>query len=79
MKLFFLIIGCILISLFFFLVLIYFNLFTLGYTFLEFVYFIISSGIIWLLVIGLIFIYKGMERMIRDELLLRYKGKFSGK
>ena len=79
MKLFFLIIVCILISLFFFLVLIYFNLFTLGYTFLEFVYFIISSGIIWLLVIGLIFIYKGMERMIRDELLLRYKGKFSRK
>ena len=79
MKLFFLIIGCILISLFFFLVLIYFNLFTLGYTFLEFVYFIISSGIIWLLVIGLIFIYKGMERMIRDELLLRYNSKFSRK
>lgn len=79
MKIFYLFLGCIFLSFFCFMILIYLNLFTIGYTFLEFVYFIISSGIIWLSIIGLFFIYKGMERTIKNELLLRFKSKFSRK
>ena len=61
----------------FFFIIIYLNLLVIGYTFLEFVYFIIRSGIIWLGLVGLFFIYKGLERIIKDEFLLRYNSKFS--
>ena len=78
MKIFNIIIGCFFISLFLFFIVIYLNLFVIGYTFLEFVYFIIRSHIIWLGVLGLFLIYKG-TRVNKNELLLRFKTKFSKK
>lgn len=69
--------GMFLCSIFLFFVFIYLNLFTLGYTFLEFVKFSIGSTWFWLLPIGVILIYKGLERNKKNELLLRYKSKFS--
>lgn len=79
MKIIYLILGIITLSIFFFFLIIYLNLFIIGYSFKEFVYFIIRSGLIWLLLIGLLFIYKGIERILKDELLLRCSGKFSRK
>ena len=61
----------------FFFIVVYLNLLVIGYTFLEFVYFIIRSGIIWLGLLGMFFIYKGLERIIKDEFLLRHSSKFS--
>lgn len=79
MRIFYLISGIIISSISLFLVIIYINLLVIGYTFLEFVYFIIRSGIIWGLLLGIFFIYKGMGRNIKDELLLRHNIKFSRK
>ena len=76
MRIFYLGLGIICSSVSLFLIIIYLNLLVIGYTFLEFVYFIISKGIIFLLFLGLFFIYKGMGRIIKNELLLRYNGKF---
>ena len=77
MKILYLILGIIIISINLFLITIYLNLFTIGYTFIEFVYFIIRSGIIWLLLLGIFFVYKGIGRLLKNELLLRYRSKFS--
>ena len=55
--------GCILISIGLFLILIYLNLFVYGYTFLKFAYFIIRKGIILFLIIGLFLIRKGEKRL----------------
>lgn len=77
MKLFSILLGCFFISFALFLMIIYFNLLVIGYTFIDFVYFIIRSPIIWLLVIGLLLICYGMG--IINELLLRFKTKFSKK
>ena len=77
MKILYLILGIITISISFFLIIIYLNLFTIGYTFIEFVYFIIRSGIMWLLILGVFFLYKGIGRIIKNELLLRHQNKFS--
>ena len=62
MNIFKLIIGTLLISIGLFFVIIYLNLFYLGYTFLEFVYFIIRRGIILFFLVGIFLIYKEMER-----------------
>lgn len=51
--------GCILISIGLFLIIIYLNLFVYGYTFLKFAYFIIRKGIILFIIIGLFLIRKG--------------------
>lgn len=55
--------GCILISIGLFLIIIYLNLFVYGYTFLKFAYFIIRKGIILFIIIGLFFIRKGEKRL----------------
>lgn len=55
--------GCILISIGLFLIIIYLNLFVYGYTFLKFAYFIIRKGIILFLIIGLFLIRKGEKRL----------------
>lgn len=55
-------IGSILSSIGLFLVLIYLNLFILGYNFFEFVYFIIRSGIILFFIGGIFLIYKGVKK-----------------
>lgn len=79
MRIFYLIVGIICTSIALFLIIIYLNLLVIGYSFLDFVYFIIRSGIILILLLGIFFIYKGMGRIIKDELLLRYSSKFSRK
>ena len=79
MRIICLLLGIVICSISLFLIIIYLNLLVIGYTFWEFVYFIIRSGIIWGLLIGIIFIYKGMGRILKDELLLRYNFKFSRK
>ena len=79
MRIFYLISGIIISSISLFLVIIYLNLLVIGYTFLEFVYFIIRSGIILILLLGMFFMYRGMGGNIKDELLLRHNIKFSRK
>lgn len=77
MRIFYLVLGIILISIALFLIIVYLNLLVIGYSFWEFVYFIISKGIFLILLVGIFLIYKGMGRGIKDELLLRYNSKFS--
>lgn len=76
MKLSYLILGIISCSTSLFFFIIYLNLFTVGYTFLNFVNFSIRRIWFWLFPIGLFMIYKGMERKIKNELLLRHQAKF---
>lgn len=76
MKLIYIIVGIILCSISLFFLLLYLNLFTLGYTFLNFVKFISRKFWFWLLPTGILFIYIGLERKIKDELLLRRSFKF---
>ena len=75
MKIISLLLGCFLISLSCFLIVVYFNLLVIGYTFKDFVYFIIRSPIIWLFGIGVLLGSYGMG--IIHEILLRFKTKFS--
>lgn len=58
MSIFKILLGCLLISIGLFFTIIYLNLLIIGYTFLEFGYFIISKGIILFYLIGIILIYK---------------------
>lgn len=74
-KLFLYIIGVILTSVGIFFTILYLNLFTIGYSFLEFVKFISSKPIIWCIVIGIICIALSLERWIKNELLLRHHFK----
>jgi hypothetical protein len=56
--------GSLLVSIGLFLIIIYLNLFYIGYSFLDFVYFIIRRGIILFFLGGVFLIYKGMGRKI---------------
>ena len=71
-----LIIGIILCSISIFFIIIYLNLFTMGYSFIEFVKFINTRLECLLFYIGLILIIYSLERKIKNELLLRNKSKF---
>jgi len=64
MNLFKIILGSFILSIGLFLIIIYANLLIMGYTFLEFVYFIIRSGIILFLAFGSFFIYLGTRRIL---------------
>lgn len=77
MDLFLILIGIIFTSIGLFFLIIYLNLFSLGYNFLEFFQYIIGRYEIWLILIGLILILIGLERSKKSELLLRHKTKFS--
>lgn len=55
--------GCILISIGLFLIIIYLNLFVYGYTFFKFVYFIIRKEIILFIIAGLFLIRKGEKKL----------------
>ena len=79
MRIFYLLMGIICLSVMLFFIILYLNLLVIGYTFWEFVYFIIRSGFILIGLMGMFFIYKGLERIIKDEFLLRYHSKFSRK
>lgn len=74
-KPFLYIIGIILTSIGIFFTILYLNLLTIGYNFLEFVKFISSKPIIWCMIIGLILIIISLERVIKNELLLRHHFK----
>lgn len=54
--------GSFLISIGLFWVIIYLNMFYIGYSFFDFVYFIIRKGIILFFLLGAFLIYKGMGR-----------------
>ena len=71
-----LILGIILCSTSIFFIIIYLNLFTMGYSFLEFVKFINTRVECLLLYVGIILIIYSLERKIKYELLLRSKSKF---
>ena len=71
------IIGVILTSLGITFMILYLNLLTMGYSFLEFVNFIIRRLECWLFLIGIFLILLAFERWIKNELLLRYSNKFS--
>ncbi|MBD9106418.1 hypothetical protein EGP99_01275 [bacterium] len=64
MNIFKIVFGSLLVSIGLFLIIIYLNLFYIGYSFLDFVYFIIRRGIILFFLGGIFFIYKGMGRKI---------------
>jgi hypothetical protein len=55
----------------------YTNLFTLGYSFLDFVKFIITRFECLLFLIGIIIILFSMKERIKNVLLLRCNSKFS--
>ncbi len=71
--------GVILTSIGLFFIIIYLNLLTMGYSFLEFVKFISRRGEVWLLVVGIICIVFSLERRIKNELLLRHNIKLGRK
>lgn len=65
------IIGVIFTSLGLFFIIIYLNLLTIGYSFIEFVHFISRRVEVWLFLIGIILIAVSLERWIKNELLLQ--------
>ena len=67
--------GVILTSLGLFFIIIYLNLLTIGYSFLDFVKFISRRVEVWLLIVGIICIALSLERWIKNELLLRHNLK----
>ena len=71
--------GVILTSIGLLFIIIYLNLLTMGYSFLEFVKFISRRGEVWLLVVGIICIVFSLERRIKNELLLRHNIKLGRK
>ncbi len=73
------IIGVLLTSIGIFFTIIYLNLLTIGYSFFEFVKFISSKPIIWGIVIGIFCISISLERLIKNELLLRHNIKLERK
>jgi len=64
-------VGVILISIGMFFTIIYLNVLSMGYSFLEFVKFISRKLECWLLIVGIILIIISLERWIKNELLLR--------
>lgn len=69
-------IGIIFCSISIFFCIIYLNLLTIGYSFLEYVKFINTRLECLLFYIGIIFIIVSLERKIKNEFLLRNKIKF---
>lgn len=68
-------IGVLFTSLGIFFTIIYLNLLTLGYSFGDFVKFISRKLEFWFILIGIILIIISLERLIKNELLLRYNLK----
>ncbi len=73
------ILGVFLVSIGIFFTVIYLNLLTIGYSFFEFVNFIISKPIFWSILIGILCIALSLERWIKNELLLRHNLKLERK
>lgn len=70
MKLIYIIVGIVFCSISLFFFIIYLNLLTMGYTFLDFGKFISKKVSSWLLPLGILFIYKGLRKEKKNELLL---------
>ncbi len=70
-KFFIYLLGIIFTSLGIFFTIIYFNLLTIGYSFLEFVQFISRKIEFWFIPLGLILLIISLERWLKNELLLR--------
>lgn len=66
------ILGIILCSMGLFFLIIYLNLLTMGYSFLEFGQFIIRNPYMYLIPLGIILISIGLERKKINEFLLRH-------
>ena len=62
-----------------FFTLIYCNLFTMGYSFFEYVNFIIRRIEFWFIFLGLFLICFSLERLIKNELFLRHHSKLGRK
>lgn len=58
-----------------FFTIIYLNLLTIGYSFLDFVKFISRKLEFWFILIGIALIVLSLERWIKNELLLRHNLK----
>ena len=76
MYLFLLILGIFLTSIGLMFILLYTNLLTMGYSFLEFVYFISKRIECLFFIIGIILIMITVERWLKNVLLLRPTSKF---
>ena len=74
-KFFIDLLGIIFTSLGIFFTIIYFNLLTIGYSFLEFVQFISRKIEFWFIPLGLILLIISLERWLKNELLLRHNLK----
>lgn len=74
-KIFIFLLGIILISISLFFLLLYLNLFTLGYSFFQFVNFIIKRPECWLILLGFYFLYLSFGRSLKNELFLRFINK----
>jgi len=72
-------IGIILMSIGLFFIFIYLNLFTLGYSFFEFVKFIIIRIEVLSFFIGIIFVYLAVRKEKIHGILLRHIDKFKRK
>lgn len=75
-KLFIFLIGIFFTSIGLFFLILYLNLFTLGYSFFDFVKFIIMRPECWLFTIGLLLLYFSLGGIIKNELLLRCNNKY---
>lgn len=71
--------GVFLISISIFLMIIYLNLFTIGYSFLEFVKFINKRYVFLIFFCGIVLVLISLERWIRNELLLRHHFKLGNR
>ena len=69
------ILGVILTSFGIFFTVVYLNLLSMGYSFLEFGQFISRKIEFWFIIIGIICLILSMERWIKNELLLRHNFK----
>jgi len=74
-KIFIYFLGIFLTSLGIFFTIIYLNVLTMGYTFLEFGKFISRKIEFWFIFGGIILIVVSLEGWIKDELLLRHNTK----
>jgi len=74
-KFLLIIIGILFTSIGLFFFLLYLNLFTLGYSFIDFVKFIIIRIEFWVLIIGILLIREGLGRNKHYGLFLRYFNK----
>ena len=67
--------GILFTSIGLFFLILYLNLFAMGYSFFEFVNFIIRRFECWLFLLGLIMLVFSLGRSLKNELLLRYTNK----